>query len=78
MSGFRVASAHPESLTGGRMVGPGEEIRNLDETDPHNKRLIEEGKLVKLPSKKSTPRKRTTKKADEADKDTTTEGGDDE
>ena len=42
-----VTAAHPITLDSGRMVGPGEEVKQLKEKDPHNAALIEGGLLTK-------------------------------
>lgn len=45
---YKLISDHAEDLADGRVLGPGEEAE-LDEEaveDPHNQRLIEEGKLI--------------------------------
>lgn len=53
---YRASSAHPEDLACGQVVAPGEATSRVNEKDPHDKRLIDEGRLVPLPSKRQ-PRK---------------------
>lgn len=67
MDRYKVTSRHPEDLADGRVVGPGEVVDGLKADDPHNKRLLDEGKLVKLETKSKSPAKETT----------TSEGGND-
>lgn len=57
---YVVTAAHPITLDTGRMVGPGEEVRQLKETDPHNAALLESGQLTKRAVKttKSTKSKK--------------------
>jgi hypothetical protein len=43
-------STHPEDLDDGRVLGIGEEA-SVDETNEHNARLIEEGRLTVLGAK---------------------------
>jgi hypothetical protein len=50
---YRVSSTHAEDLADGRLLEPGETAKDVDEKDPHNKRLINDGKLVKIGSSKS-------------------------
>lgn len=45
MNTYACVSRHAEDLTGGRTLLPGERAE-VDADDPHNKRLIDEGKLV--------------------------------
>ncbi len=49
---FRVRSTHPVDLSCSQMVGPGEDTKNVDPKKSHDKRLIEEGTLVELTSKR--------------------------
>lgn len=56
MARYRVDSTHPEDLACGQVVAPGETTSNVKQQDPHDKRLIEEGRLVAL-SEKRQPRK---------------------
>ncbi len=59
---YLVSSTHPEDLTGGRIVVPGEVVSGINVKDEHTKRLIDEGRLVKLAAKK--PAAKTTSKED--------------
>lgn len=43
---YRVLSNHPENLSCGQMVAPGETSDRVDPQDPHDRRLIESGKLA--------------------------------
>lgn len=55
---YTLISDHAEDLADGRVLGPGEEA-DLDEEaikDPHNKRLIEEGKLISGDDEESAPK----------------------
>jgi hypothetical protein len=56
MSGFTVASKHPEDLASGRTVAPGEKVPTgaVDLKDPHDKRLVDEGVLVKAEKKETS------------------------
>jgi len=51
-----VESGHVETLTGGRMVAPGEEISDAEAK--RNQKLIDRGVLSKRPEKKATHRKK--------------------
>jgi hypothetical protein len=64
MARYRVDSTHPEDIACGQVVAPGEVTSNVKQQDPHDKRLIQEGRLVALPDKRQ-PRK---SKKDEAAK----------
>jgi hypothetical protein len=64
MARYRVDSTHPEDIACGQVVAPGEVTSNVQQQDPHDKRLIEEGRLVALPEKPRQPRK--TKKVEAA------------
>lgn len=57
---YRVSSTHPEDLADGRVLGAGEQITDLDASDPHNKRLIDDGRLVKIATAKKRSAKPTT------------------
>ena len=48
MKEFKLVGDHPEDLADGQMLAPGEtaKLSKEDEEDPHNLRLIEEGKLI--------------------------------
>lgn len=54
---YRVTAAHPITLDTGRMVGPGDEVKQLKEKDPHNADLIENGSLTKRAVKATKPKK---------------------
>jgi hypothetical protein len=54
---FRVRSTHPVDIACGQMVGPGESTPNVDPKQSHDKRLIEEGTLVELASKRPPQKK---------------------
>lgn len=45
---LRVSSTHAEHLGDGRMAEPGEVLHDVDESDPHNKVLLQEGRLVRV------------------------------
>lgn len=72
---YRVTSTHAENLADGRMVGPGEEVE-VDARDPHNKQLIEDGKLTAVADE--TPKRSSSKKGggDATAKSNENEGGD--
>jgi hypothetical protein len=57
MARYRVDSTHPEDIACGQVVAPGEVTSNVNAADEHDKRLIEEGRLVALPGKPRHPRK---------------------
>lgn len=44
---YRLSSTHAEDLEDGRVVAPGQVVSGVDPEKPHNRRLIEEGKLVR-------------------------------
>lgn len=76
MTKFRCTSTHAEDLADGRVVGVGEEVDDVDMTEPHNQRLLNEGKLVEVPeSNEPTPSDAAQRKADELDVDITTVEG---
>lgn len=54
MPRYRLSSTHPEDLACGAVIAPGETTSKVKASDPHDKRLIDEGKLIELPGK---PRK---------------------
>ena len=56
MSGYTVASRHPEDLASGRTVAPGEKVpaNAVDPKDDHDKRLIDEGILVQAKKKETS------------------------
>lgn len=45
---YKCISDHAEDLSGGQIVAPGESVKLTEKEveDPHNARLIEEGKLI--------------------------------
>jgi len=47
---YRVVSDHPEDLADGRQVGPGEFVKNVDPDEPHNRRLIDDGRIIETKS----------------------------
>lgn len=49
---YRVTSGHVETLHNGRMVGPGEDVTGVKPSHPHDKRLIDSGRLVKRAAKR--------------------------
>jgi hypothetical protein len=54
---FRVNSTHPEDLACGQVAAPGEVTSKVKTSDPHDKRLIEAGRLVELaPIKRQPPK----------------------
>jgi len=55
MPRFFLSSTHPEDLACGTVVAPGETTSKANPKDPHDKRLIAEGKLIEIPAK---PRKK--------------------
>lgn len=63
MARYRVDSTHPEDIACGQVVAPGEVTSSVKQQDPHDRRLIEEGRLVALPENRQ-PRK--TKKEEVA------------
>lgn len=63
----KVTAAHPITLDNGRMVEPGEEVKQLKTSDPHNADLIETGQLTKRAVK--TTRSKTTPEATPPDKE---------
>lgn len=54
MSVHRCVSTHPIDLADGRPVAPGDRVRNLDTSDEHNQRLVDEGALLEEPAKSKT------------------------
>lgn len=64
---YRVMSGHVENLHNGRMVGPGEDVTGVNPRHPHDKRLIDNGVLVKRASKSA--RKSGAKTAAEPQKE---------
>lgn len=52
---YKLVSSHAEDLADGSVVAPGEVIPKLDEKDPHNKRLLDEGRLIKVSEAKKSP-----------------------
>lgn len=44
---YVVTGLHPVTLPGGRMVAPGEEIKNVKASDPRIAALVDAGALVK-------------------------------
>jgi len=50
---FRNVGDHPENLADGGVVGVGEfaDLSAEDQKDSHNKGLIEDGKLIKVPTR---------------------------
>jgi hypothetical protein len=48
LSIVKCSSDHPEDLTGGRMLAPGE-YAEVDLSDEHNKNLVDEGHLLIVP-----------------------------
>lgn len=55
----KCVSDHVEDLADGRQVAPGEIIEGVETKEPHNKRLLEEERLLRL----------TPKQADEVEDD---------
>lgn len=45
---YKFVGLRPDELTGGRPLAPGDVVTKVDDKDPHNRRLIEAGKLVKM------------------------------
>ena len=59
-----VESGHVETLTGGRMVAPGEEISDAEAK--RNPKLVDRGVLGKRPEKKAThPHRKASEKQEE-------------
>jgi hypothetical protein len=58
---YRVASRHPEDLASGASFAPGELAKGVNPKDPHDKRLIEEGRLVITTPRKSSSNKEESK-----------------
>lgn len=54
-SRFRVSSLHPEDLACGLVLAPGEVTSRVKPSHPHDKSLIERGRLVELPAKRQPP-----------------------
>ena len=52
---YVVTATHPISITGGRIVAPGEEVKNLKANDPRVAALVEAGSLRKKRSAKPKP-----------------------
>jgi len=44
---YVVVGTHPITLPGGRMAGPGEEVKNVKASDPRIAALVEAGSLRK-------------------------------
>ena len=59
---FQLYSTHSEDLACGEVLAPGESSSNVDPKHPHDQRLIEEGKLIELPTGKRQPRKKEESK----------------
>jgi hypothetical protein len=55
----RFVGQHPEDLANGRVLAPGEAVKLTDQDtqDDHNKRLIDEGRLIALDDGKSKSKK---------------------
>lgn len=51
MADYLVSSTHPEDLASGRVVEPGE-IVEVDVKDSHNRRLVDDGRLILIPAKR--------------------------
>lgn len=56
---YRCASRHVEDLSDGRTVAPGEAIE-LDAKEDHDRRLVEEGKLLPI---EEAPKSRSKKRS---------------
>lgn len=52
---YVVTATHPISLSGGRIVAPGEEVKNLKANDPRVAALVEAGSLTKKNKPKPAP-----------------------
>lgn len=52
-----VTADHPITLDNGRMVEPGEEVKQLKTADPHNAALVESGLLTKRAVKPTKSKK---------------------
>jgi len=63
---FRVASTHAEDLASGATFEPGAVCVGVDEKDPHDQRLIEEGRLVLVSGKRSAARSKTNDDQEES------------
>lgn len=46
----KCVSSHPEDLADGRVLGVGETATKVDEKNPHNARLLDEGALIEVPA----------------------------
>lgn len=55
MARYRVSSTHPEDIACGQVVAPGEDTSRVNPKDPHDQRLIDDGRLIALPTRR--PRK---------------------
>lgn len=53
MSTVKCVSTHPEDLANGLILEPGEVAKGIDLNDPHNKRLVDEEKLLVIDQKRS-------------------------
>lgn len=49
----KVAIKHPVDLADGRVLGMGDEVVDLDLTEPHNAALVESGALIEIEEKSS-------------------------
>jgi len=63
---YRVASTHAEDLASGATFEPGAVCVGVNEKDPHDQRLIEEGRLVPLRAKRPAAAKPKTTDTEEA------------
>ena len=52
---YVVTATHPISLPGGRMAGPGEEVKNVKANDPQIAALVDAGSLKKKRAPKPKP-----------------------
>lgn len=57
---FRVASSHAEDIASGATFEPGATCVGVNEKDPHDKRLIEEGRLVLLGGEPAASKSKST------------------
>lgn len=63
---YKVVSDHAEDLADGRVLAPGEVVKlsKEDLEDPHNQRLLEEGKLLDVKANLREDSKNTEGKED--------------
>jgi hypothetical protein len=54
---YLVTPGPPVDLADGRVLAPGETVKSLDLKEPHNRQLVDAGRLVERPTAKQTAAK---------------------